>query len=1056
MNLRPMAFFCLLACPGIAGAQTSATIHRESPSEAKFSREPFVIERYVTIARFENDGTGEQELHVRVRVQSAAGVASWSELVIAYHAATEAVEVHSVELEKPDGRTVAIGADAAKDTVAAIVRDFPAYADHQEKYISIPSLAPGDTLEYDIVKRATKAVASNEFWFEHSFVDRAIVLDERLEINIPSTRRVTLKSSAPYETEQLLNRTIYHWKRHTLKVDERPSQQDSQERRQKPSDVQLTAFASWDEVARWFAQRARGSDGITPEIRAKTQELIQGQASDLGKAQVLYNYVAKSIRYVDLPFDAAEYRPHSAAEVLANRYGDSEDKHTLLAALFRAAGMSAEMALLPSGGTLDTAVPSPAPFGRALTVVPIGRDRIWMSATMDVVPFRLLAIQLRQKSVLLVSADGSGKIVETPVDPPFPSEQHVAIEAEVSELGKLTASVHYTVRGDTELVLRSAFHRASPTEWREIGQTILTLDGIHGEVTSAKPNDPTATDDPFELVIDFVEADFIDWSSLRTRTSFPLLTIGLPDPPGDTSKPIELGSPLHVTVTLKLRLPPSLQPQPPVGVAIQHDYAEFKASYNYEDHVMTALRSLDFKMRTLPSSRASEYAGFTQAVAANENQPLIVENIAPGGPAIPARSTADELVEAGRAALSNENSRAAIPLLERAVEIEPLHKQAWNDLGLAYLRTGKLDEAIRAFQKQLEVNPSDGHATGYLGLAFERKQDYREAAAAFRRQAQISPLDPLAHASLGGLLLEQHDYAQAVPEFEKATILSPENAELEVDLGRAYAGAGNNNAAVSAFEKAAALSRSPAILNEVAFNLADQKLALDKAERYAEVAIADASGDLRSVDLTHLTDAVLAQMEDMAAYWDTLGWIYFQKGDVDRATEYIRAAWVLSEDGEAGDHLAQIYAKSGDKQRAIHACALALAAPHATPETRARLTLLLGGNAPIDDLVSRAKPELEALRTIPAGRLLAEDARADFFILLSSGKKGADVDAVKFISGSEVLRPLSDRLRSLDYGAVFPDASPAKLIRRGTLSCHANAGDCELILLPPEEVRLSN
>ncbi|HXX71692.1 MAG TPA: tetratricopeptide repeat protein, partial [Candidatus Acidoferrum sp.] len=534
------------------------------------------------------------------------------------------------------------------------------------------------------------------------------------------------------------------------------------------------------------------------------------------------------------------------------------------------------------------------------------------------------------------------------------------------------------------------------------------------------------------------------------------LTIGLPDPPRDTSKPIELGSPLHVSVSLRLHLPPSLQAQPPVGVAIAHDYAEFQASYRYGDHLLTAFRSVDFKMRELPSSRASEYAAFTHAVAADETQPLLVENIAPGGPAVPLNSTADELVEAGRGALTIGNSRAAIPLLERAVQIEPQHKQAWNDLGLAYLRAGRLNEAIRAFQTQLEVNPSDEHANHYLGLAFERKQDYREAAAAFRRQAQISPLDPMAHASLGDLLLDQHDYTQAVPEFEKATVLSPKNAQLEVDLGRAYAGAGNNDAAVSAFEKAAALSRSPTILNEVAFNLAERKLALDKAQRYAEVAIADAAGDLRSVDLIHLNDAVLAQMEDMAAYWDTLGWIYFQKGDVDRATQYIRAAWVLSEDGEAGDHLAQIYAKSGDRERAIHACALALAAPHATPETRARLTLLLKGNAQIDDLVSRAKPELEALRTIPAGRLLAEDARADFFILLSPGEKRASVDAVKFISGSEALRPLSDRLRSLDYGPVFPDSSPSKLIRRGTLSCHAKVGDCELILLPPEEVRLAN
>ena len=1055
MKLGRMVLLGVLTSPVLAGAQASGTIAK---SPTAFSREPFVIEQYATSTRFEDDGRSEEALHVRVQVKSDAGVESWSELVIGYDRATEEVEVRYVRVEKSDGTTVPIGGDAIQDTVAAAVRDLPAYSDYKEKRISIRSLAPGDTLEYDIVKRATNAVAPNEFWFEHRFIDSAIVLDERLEINVPSTRKVTLKSStASYETQQLLGRTIYRWKRQNLKVEEPASQQGSEPVKRHPSDVQLTSFASWNEVARWYAKLAAGADGPTVDIRAKTDELIQGQASDLEKAQALYNYVSKKIRTVEVPWGARGYRPHPASEVLANQYGDSQDKHTLLAALLNAAGVPAETALIPSLGKLDTAVPSPAQFDRVLTVVPIGRELIWMNTTLDVLPFRLLQIQLRNKSVLWISRSGSGKIAETPVDPPFLSTQQVAIKAELSELGKLTASAHYAVRGDTEIVLRAAFHRAAKEQWKEIGQTILTLDGIHGEVISAKPTDPTATDAPFELDIEFIETNFIDWSSQRTRASLPLLAIGVPDPPNDNnSKAIALGSPLRVIVSLKLHLPQSFTAQPPVGVAIAHDYAQFTASYRYEDHLVTAMRSLDFKMREIPSSRAGEYVAFTHAVAADQNQPLTIENVRPGGPAIPAGASADDLIEAGRGALHDGNMRAAIPLLERAVEREPQHQQVWNDLGLAYLAAGNLDGAIRAFQKQLEINPSDEHANNYLGLAFERKQEFQKAAGAFRKQAQMYPLDPAAHASLGDMLLAQRDYGQAVPELEKATILSPENAQLEVDLGRAYAGAGRNNEAVAAFERAAAVSRSSDILNEVAFNLAEQKLALDKAQRYAEVAIADATTHLRSVDLAHLNDAALGQTEEIASYWDTLGWIYFQRGDPDRAMRYIEAAWVLSEDGEAGDHLAQIYEKSGDRERAVHACALALAAPHATADTRARLTLLLGGNAPIDDLVSRAKPELEALRTIPAGKLLAEDARADFFILLSPGEKKARVDAVRFISGSEALRPLSDQLRSLDYGAVFPDAVPAKVIRRGTLSCSQKAGDCGFVLLPPEQVRSTN
>lgn len=1055
MNRASAALLCLLILPGAAHAQEHPAKAAPPKSRPDFSREPFVIEQYATTARFENDGTGEEDLRVRVKVQSDAGVQQWSELAFGFNAANEKVEVRYVRVHKSDGTTVEVPADAAQDTMAAAARDFPAYANCKEKQIAVPSLAPGDTLEYEIDKRITAPAAPGQFWFEHSFIESAIVLDERVEINAPATRKMTLKSSAasPYATQRLNGRTIYRWKHSNLKRADGSTQKSTEQTKTKLPDVQMTTFANWPEVARWYAKLEQGRAEVTLEIRAKAQELTQGRASDIEKIRALYDYVSKNIRNAGLAFGAAGYQPHSAADVFSNQYGDSEDKHILLAAMLGAAGISSDAALIPSARKLDPSLPSPAQFDRVITAAHLEKDLIWMDSTVDVAPFRLLASGLRKKPALLVSMDGAGKLIETPADPPFLSTQHVEINGEVSELGKLTATAHYSVRGDTELVLRSAFRKTPEAQWNELGQTILSLDGIRGEVTSAKPGDPIATEDPFELDIGFAQSNFFDWSSKKTRAALPLLAIGLPDLPSDKTQPIELGSPLNVTVSLKLRLPPSFSAQPAVGVSVAHDYAELRTSYQFADHVITASRSLDFKMRELPASRADEYAAFMRAVAADQNQPLVIENISPGGPAIPPSATADELLEAGLASFNAGNAQAAIPLFERVVQIEPQHKHAWNDLGLAYLRVGKYDEGIAALRKQLEVNPSDEHANEYLGLALNQQQKYAEAAAAFRKQIALNPLDPVAHAELGGILLDQHDYAEAVTELEKATILSPENPELQVSLGRAYANTGKADAAVAAFEKAASLSHSPAILNDIAFNLAEQKLALDKAQRYAELAISDAAANLRNADLAHVTDAELGQVADLAADWDTLGWVYFQKGDLDRAMPYVRAAWVLSEDGEAGDHLAQIFEKLGQKDRAIHACALALAAPHAIPDTRARLTLLLGGNAQIADLVGKAKPELEALRTIPAGKLLAEDARADFFILLSPGEKKARVDAVKFIGGSETLRSLAARLGALDYGAVFPDAAPAKLIRRGTLACSAKTGECTFTLILPEDAR---
>jgi tetratricopeptide (TPR) repeat protein len=222
--------------------------------------------------------------------------------------------------------------------------------------------------------------------------------------------------------------------------------------------------------------------------------------------------------------------------------------------------------------------------------------------------------------------------------------------------------------------------------------------------------------------------------------------------------------------------------------------------------------------------------------------------------------------------------------------------------------------------------------------------------------------------------------------------------------------------------------------------------------------------------LSHSAGNHLNDVATLGVLWDTLGWVHYQKGDVDTAEKYIRAAWELDQRGDAADHLARIYEKRGKKDQAIQLFALALAAPHSDSETRARLTLLLGGNAQIDALVDQAKPALTKLRTFPAGSFSKSTAgsaepagssstgnsQAEFLLVFSPGQTKASVDAVQFVNGDAQLKQFADRLRSLDYGAMFPDTAAIKTIRRGTLSCSATAGNCNFTLAPAQDLRAAN
>ena len=1104
MFRRSLALICLTILPFAARAQVHTTdsilpsardAHRGIAPAAHAragatdeSQDALLVERYVTTVRFQNDGTGERDLSVLMRIQTEAGVRQLHALAFGYDAASEQMALGYLRIRKRDGSVVNVPASAATgaaapagnnstgDTKSAPKNNAPAYSGAKQFHIALPALAIGDTLEYEIITRIVKPWAPGEFWFQHNFLSGVSARDERLEISVPENRAVIVRSPRfGYNKVIAGGRTIYLWKR----GDVHPSEPTDSERNpstgeQHPPDVEITSFANWAAVASWYASLERGRTQPDAAIRALVATLTRGAATNLAKIQALYDYVSKSVRYVGIPFGEDGYRPRSAADIFSSGYADAKDEQVLLAAMLQADGFRADAALIPYTRKLERGVPSPAQFQHVLTVVPLEEHAraegepqetaIWMDSTVGLAPFQLLPAPLRGKSALLVPADGEGRIVETPADPRFRSVQQVNIDGSVSPLGMLTARAQYSLLGDTELALRLAFQNTPQSQWNDLGETILAYDGIRGRVTSVAPSNLPDFEQPFVFDIAFNESNFLEWSAPSNTTAMPLLAIGLPSAPQKRGQPVELGSPLTVKVQLRLNLPDDFAAQPPVGTTVSRDFADFQSSYHFADHVFTAERSINFKMDQLPPARLGDYDAFSRAVTLDQHQPLAIDYTGSGKPSIPDSVAPDQLFAAGRASLNAGHPESAIPLFERLVQIDPKHDQAWDDLGLAYLQLGQNSEAAASFRKQLAVNPADEHAGNYLGIALERQQDFDGALAAFRKQTVDHPLDPVAHAALGELLVARHKYDAAVPELEKGAVLAPKNPQIEIALGRAYLNLDKMPEAANAFDHAARLSPTPPVLNEIAYELASRKMALDKAQEFAEAAISGAADKLRGIDLASVNAAQLAESAHIGAYWDTLGWVYFQQGDVRKAESYIRASWLLNFDGESGDHLAQIYEKLGEKDRAIHMCALALATQNPLPDTRARLTLLLGSNSQIDALVAQAKPELARLQTLPAGKFDGhqrgdEDVRADFLVLLSPGEKQPHVDSVRFVSGDQSLGGLADRLRSLDYGKIFPDtpgATPVQLLRRGILECSSKSAACVFKLDDTESANSAN
>jgi len=362
----------------------------------------------------------------------------------------------------------------------------------------------------------------------------------------------------------------------------------------------------------------------------------------------LYHFVAAKIRTVDLPIGTAGFRTRSPAEVWKAGYATPEDKFALLSGLTWAFNIESRIALFGSSAKISNQLPTPSALvnsavlsnipspphylgkGLSETCDHCGKD-YWLVPSMEVAPFAAIPATLRGQEALVVSyMFDIQPFAKAPRELPFPSVQRVSINATLGEDGKLGAKVHYSLRGDNELLLRVAFHRSSKEKWKDLAQLLSLSDGFRGKVTSVTASDPSATRDPFTLDYEITVPKFADWSNKPVHIPALLPQIGLPDPPakpspGAAASPIDLGTPLEVETHMTLRLPPGTTMQTPTGTSVQRNYATFASQYSMKGATITALRRVHFLLRQIPAERAADYNAFLRAVQNDEAQDFTLD-----------------------------------------------------------------------------------------------------------------------------------------------------------------------------------------------------------------------------------------------------------------------------------------------------------------------------------------------------------------------------------------------------------------------------------------------
>jgi tetratricopeptide (TPR) repeat protein len=825
----------------------------------------------------EPGGAVEQIVHQVTRLNNRRGVELLGEFrSIAYDPSFQKLTLHLARIHKPDGQAIDVGPPHThlRDTNT----DHAVYDHHKQLIISFPGLAAGDVIEVKWGLRGRDPEEHGHLFNSYPFGDDDHpTVHEELRVLLPRGR-VLYQNTRGGKLEPTVTDTpdgrLYHWQvrlRPPLAADT-----DVPTKEELRLKVFYSTYATWDEVGDWYRRVTKGCWECPPEAERIAREVTRGLTSDADRARALTYWVRKNVRYLSL-HERESWQPHTPERVLAIRYGDCHDQSRLLAALLRAAGVPAAVAMIswPDHGEIRASFPSawgPHAIVRARVA---GADR-WIDPVFSHAAWDVLPPEDCDRVCFVIDETGPVRLLRTPKLSPQANRTEQTTWVRIARDGSARGRRDIAYAG-----VAAAYQRSQLQSLPQVGRKahlLAELQQLHPGVkvtqVTIDPHTLENLDEPVRVGVEF-----------ELPREFAASTMGLLDAEvyshllahraaADRKVPLGLGEPCELSHHFIL--------DADVGYRLTAGEADKTADSawgSFRRTVRTTERAdrVDMESHLVLSNARVEpselltFARFHGAVQDAYN--LWVT-----------RAETTELADAA--------------LLEAELARSPRDAELALLLARLYRSGSKPADALRVLHAAMEQAPDDRLARAVLEVAAEQEK----AVKAVRARA---------HLQLARTALAQQKYAEVLNELTTAGTDDAElllSAEALALRGEACAALGKSRDAVQAFESilsrdANDLRALPA-LAVLAIAAKDRPKALTHLRRYT-VLVGDAAGLAAAADLhlrlDRLDDALdLAtrsnQMSASAAARRVQGLVHLRRLEYAEAVTDLGAALELAAD----------------------------------------------------------------------------------------------------------------------------------------------------------------
>lgn len=244
----------------------------------------------------------------------------------------------------------------------------------------------------------------------------------------------------------------------------------------------------------------------------------------------------------------------------------------------------------------------------------------------------------------------------------------------------------------------------------------------------------------------------------------------------------------------------------------------------------------------------------------------------------------------------------AIAEFEQALAKSGDELQILSAITNARLAQGKPDKAMAGLRDVLKKHPDHPVAHELIAEVHITQKQYNEAEKELREAIRVNPQWNVPYRNLANLYLVRGDFPAAEEIYRQGLQAIPEDMELLVHLSEAYERTKNFDKAIDAYERI--LKKNP-----------DMEIAINNLASL----LTDYKGDSGSLKRAREL-AARFESSQQPAFRDTLAWIYFKTGEIDKSIALLENIVKQAPNNRLFSyHLGMAYYKKGDMPSAkIH------------------------------------------------------------------------------------------------------------------------------------------